>query len=265
MEAQHLEREGVSGEAAAGVRALVADDEPALADELCAQLRLAWPQLQIVARANDGLEALRALEEQRPEVLFLDIEMRGASGLDVARAASGRCHVVFVTAFDRYAAAAFDEGAVDYVRKPVTTARLQAAVSRLRSRMATPPVDLAAFLAEVSRRAAAERPYLRWLNTSRGQETAIVTVEEVVYFKADEKYTTVLTAGGESLIRKTIKELAAELDPEAFWQIHRSTIVNASEIAGVRRNFRGHMEVRLKNRPEVLHVSETYHHRFRIS
>jgi DNA-binding LytR/AlgR family response regulator len=255
----------VSVEAQARARALVADDEPALADELCAQLRQVWPQLDIVARANDGLEAMRGLEEHRPDVLFLDIEMRGASGLDVARHASGRCHVVFVTAFDRYAATAFDEGAVDYVRKPVTAARLQAAVARLRQRLAAPPVDLASFLAEVARRAGAQRSYLRWLNTSRGQDTAIVTVEEVIYFKADDKYTVVVTADGESLIRKTIKELAGELDPEAFWQIHRSTIVNAAQIAGVKRDFRGHMQLRLKNRPDVLHVAETYHSRFRVS
>src|SRR5436189_15727 len=131
--------------------------------------------------------------------------------------------------------------------------------------MSAPPVDLAAFLGEISRRAAAHPQYLRWLNTSRGQETAIVTVEEVIYFKSDDKYTTVVTATGESLIRKTIKELAAELDPDAFWQIHRSTIVNAAEIAGVKRDFRGHMALRLRGRPEALHVAETYHHRFRPS
>ena len=264
MEAQHVDRQGVSG-SAARPRALVADDEPELAAELCGQLEAAWPQLEIVARAADGLEAMRCINEHHPDVLFLDIEMHGATGLEVARSASGRCHVVFVTAFDRYAAAAFDEGAVDYVRKPVTAARLQAAVVRLRERLAAPPVDLAAFLAEVARRAGNERRYLRWLNTSRGQDTAIVTVEEVIYFKADDKYTIVVTAGGESLIRKTIRELAAELDPEAFWQIHRSTIVNAAEIAGVKRDFRGHMQLRLKSRPEVLHVAETYHHRFRPS
>ena len=163
-------------------RALVADDEPALADEFCEQLRLAWPQLEIVARASDGLEAMRGIDEHRPDVVFLDIEMGGANGLEVARRASGRCHVVFVTAFDRYAAAAFDEGAVDYVRKPVMPARLHDAIARLRQRMAAPPADLAPFLGEIARRAASDHPYLRWLNTSRGQETAIVSVEEVFYF-----------------------------------------------------------------------------------
>ena len=255
----------MSVDPAAGVRALVADDEPELAAELCEQLQRLWPQLEIVARAGNGIEAIRGLDEHRPDVLFLDVEMSGASGLEVARRASGRCHVVFVTAFDRYAAEAFDEGAVDYVRKPVTAARLHDAVKRLRLRIAAPPTDIAPFLGEIARRASSKRAYLRWLNTSRGQETAIVTVDEVIYFKADEKYTVVITAAGESLIRKTIKELAAELDPDAFWQIHRSTIVNAAEIAGVKRDFRGHMQLTLKGRPEKLHVAETYHHRFRPS
>ncbi len=253
----------MSGEAPP--RALVADDEPELAEELCTQLRRVWPQLEVVACAADGIAAMRGIDEHRPDVVFLDVEMGGASGLEVARRASGRCHVVFVTAFDRYAAAAFDEGAVDYVRKPVTAARLHDAIARLRQRMAAPPADLAPLLGELARRAASEPTYLRWLNTSRGQETAIITVEEVIYFKADEKYTVVVTATGESLIRKTIKELAAELDPGAFWQIHRSTIVNAAEITAVKRDFRGHMQLRLKSRPELLHVAETYHHRFRQS
>jgi DNA-binding LytR/AlgR family response regulator len=251
--------------AAMRARAIVADDEPALAQELCERVRAAWPELEIVAVVHGGAEALRSLEALRPDLLFLDIEMPGASGLDVARHASGRCHVVFVTAYDHYAVAAFDEGAVDYLRKPFSTARLQQAIARVQERLASPPRDLAEVLGSIAAQIAADRPYVRWLNAARGQETILVTVDDVVYFKAEDKYTLVMLAGSEALIRKTIKELAAELDPEMFWQIHRSTIVNAHEIAGVRRDFRGHMELRLKSRPETLHVAETYHHRFRLS
>jgi DNA-binding LytR/AlgR family response regulator len=257
-----VERQGVTVPGSrARPTAIVADDEPALAEELCERLREAWPQLDVRAVARDGVEALRCLDEHRPDILFLDIEMPRASGLEVARRANGRCHVVFVTAFDHYAVAAFDEGAIDYLRKPFSAARLHETIARLRQRLAEAPGDLGALLDIL----AARKPFLRWLNASRGQETSIVTVDEVIYFKAEDKYTVVVTAGGESLVRKTIKELAAELDPEAFWQIHRSTIVNAREIAAVSRDFRGHMHLKLKSRPESLHVAETYHHRFRQS
>jgi DNA-binding LytR/AlgR family response regulator len=213
------------------------------------------------------VQALRLLDEHRPDVMFLDIQMPGATGLEVARQASGRCHVVFVTAYDQHAVAAFDQGAVDYVLKPVSAARLFTAVSRLKQRLGTPPARLDATLNGLAGAGApgpvATRQYLRWINASVGQNVKLITVDEVSYFQADNKYTRVVTGEGEALIRKPLKELVEELDPNQFWQIHRSTLVNAASIAGVTRDFRGRMLVKLKSRPETLLVSDSYTHRFR--
>jgi DNA-binding LytR/AlgR family response regulator len=198
--------------------------------------------------------------------MFLDIQMPGATGLEVARQASGRCHVVFVTAYDQHAVAAFDQGAVDYVLKPVSAARLFTAVSRLKQRLGTPPARLEATLAALPTAggvAVPARQFLRWINASVGQNLKLITVDEVSYFQADNKYTRVVTGEGEALIRKPLKELVEELDPEQFWQIHRSTLVNATSIASVTRDFRGRMLVKLKARPESLLVSDSYTHRFR--
>jgi DNA-binding LytR/AlgR family response regulator len=243
--------------------AIIAEDEPALAEELREHLRMLWPELEVRAIAPDGIEALKGVEQYRPDVLFLDIHMPGINGLEVARQASAHCHVVFVTAFDDYAVDAFEQGAVDYVRKPFTTARLFDTVKRVRERMGASRPDIAPLLQQLAVARAQERPYLRWINASRGDEIFLITTDEVSYFKAEDKYTVVVTATGEALIRKPIKELAAQLDPEVFWQIHRSTVVNANAIAGVRRDFRGHLEVRLKNREEGLAVAEPYNRLFR--
>lgn len=242
--------------------ALIAEDEPLLRDELKQTLAKVWPELRIVAEAPDGIEALHALEQHRPQILFLDIQMPGLSGLEVARAASGRCHVVFVTAYDQYAVAAFEQGAVDYVMKPFSVARLAAATTRLKERLNAAPAQLDGLL-----RALAEnqpkRPHLRWINASQGQNMRLITTDEICYFKSDSKYTLVVTADSESLIRKPIKELLDELDPEAFWPIHRGVVVNASAIAAVHRKMNGQLEVRLKARQETLPVSEAYAYRFR--
>jgi DNA-binding LytR/AlgR family response regulator len=247
--------------------AIIAEDEATLRGQLVEQLGQLWPELAIVGEAADGVQALRLLEEHRPDVMFLDIQMPGATGLEVARQASGRCHVVFVTAYDQHAVAAFDQGAVDYVLKPVSAARLFTAVSRLKQRLGTPPARLDATLNGLAGAgaptSAAARQYLRWINASVGQNVKLITVDEVSYFQADNKYTRVVTAEGEALIRKPLKELVEELDPNQFWQIHRSTLVNAISIAGVTRDFRGRMLVKLKSRPETLLVSDSYTHRFR--
>jgi DNA-binding LytR/AlgR family response regulator len=245
--------------------AIVAEDETTLRTQLVEQLGQLWPELAIVGEAGDGVQALRLLDEHRPDVMFLDIEMPGATGLEVARQASGRCHVVFVTAYDQHAVAAFDQGAVDYVLKPVSAARLFTAVSRLKQRLGSPPARLDAALngLQGSGLPAATRQYLRWINASVGQNLKLITVDEVSYFQADNKYTRVVTGEGEALIRKPLKELVEELDPNQFWQIHRSTLVNAMSIAGVTRDFRGRMLVKLKSRPETLLVSDSYTHRFR--
>jgi DNA-binding LytR/AlgR family response regulator len=260
VEAQHVEREVLTP---MKVRAVIAEDEATLAEELRERLRGVWPELEICGVASDGVEAMRLIDLHRPEVVFLDIEMPSANGLEVARHASSRCHVVFVTAFDHYAVDAFEQGAVDYVRKPFTDARLYNTVKRLQARVAEPPADLAPLLQRIAERAQGERSYLRWINASRGAEICLITIDEVLYFKAEDKYTVVFTAAGEALIRKPVKELVADLDPKVFWQIHRSTVVNANAIASVRRNFRGHLEVRLKERPEVLAVAESYNRMFK--
>ena len=243
-------------------RALIAEDEPVLRAELVELLGRLWPELEIVAKVSDGVAALQALETASPDLMFLDIQMPGLSGLEVARQAAGRCHIVFLTAYDQYAVAAFDQGAVDYVLKPVTAGRLATAISRLKEKLSAPPRDLSKLLAQIGAHAGG-RSHLRWINASRGNAVRLITVEEIAYFKAESKYTLVFTHDGESVIRKPIKELIEELDPEAFWQIHRSTVVNVSAIDSVVRDMGGHVQVKLKNRKELLPVSETYAHLFR--
>ena len=208
--------------------ALIAEDEPLLRDELAEHLRTLWPDL--------------------------DIEMPRLNGLEVARQAAGRSHCAFVTAYDQHAIAAFDQGAVDYVMKPVSLGRLATTVQRLKERIGSTPADLSAMLATLVRQKAEAKTYLRWVNASVGSTIKLITVDEICYFRADAKYTLVVTVGGESLIRKPIKELVDELDPTEFWQIHRSTVV---------RDIRGHLQVKLRQRPETLPVSEGYTHLFR--
>ena len=242
--------------------ALIAEDEAILRDELRARLASHWPELEIVAEATNGIEALHALERVRPQVAFLDIEMPALGGLGVARQTQGRWHFVFVTAYDAHAVAAFEQGAVDYVLKPYDDARLALAVRRVRERLATAPASLDGLLRELAR-SALPREHLRWINASQGQEVRLITVDEVCYFQSDTKYTRVVTDGGEALIRRPLKELADQLDPACFWPIHRSTIVNANAIAGITRDLRGRISVRLKSRSERLPVSDAHAHLFR--
>ena len=245
--------------------ALVAEDETVLRDELCAHLGALWPELRIVARAAKGLEALQLQQRHRPDVLFLDIEMPGLTGLEVAHQAERSQHLVFITAYDAHAVAAFERGAVDYVLKPYSAARLAESVRRMKERVgraapAAPALD--SVLRELAA-AALPREHLRWINASSGHEVRVITVDEVCYFRADTKYTLVITAEGEALIRRTLKELLEQLDPAQFWQVHRSTIVNANAIAGVSRDFRGRVHLKLKARRETLPVSEQHEHLFR--
>jgi len=244
------------------VTAVVAEDEALLRGQLIEQLGSLWPELAIVGEAADGIQALRLLDEHKPDILFLDIEMPGATGLEVARQASGRSRIVFVTAYDQHALAAFDAGALDYVLKPISAARLFTAVSRVRERLSAPPARVDTVLSQLAQ-SAGQRKALRWINASVGQNLKLITVDEVVYFQADNKYTRVVTSDGEALIRKSLKELVDELDTEQFWQIHRSTVVNVAAIAGVARDFRGRMLVKLKKREDTLLVSDTYTHLFR--
>lgn len=252
-------------------RCVIAEDEALLREALLASLRVAWPDLEIVAECEDGGSALEAIAEHQPEVAFLDIRMPGLTGIEVAMAAieaSPRTQVVFVTAYDQYAIDAFDAGAVDYLLKPIAADRLAQTVQRLRARSDGRELDdgrLAPLLRELTtalpRRTAAEP--LVWLTASSGNATRLIMVEDVLYFRADHKYTVVMTAAGESLLRKPIKELLAVLDPATFKQIHRATIVNLRAIDSIARDETGKGVLKLKARPETLTVSQPFMALFR--
>jgi DNA-binding LytR/AlgR family response regulator len=243
--------------------AVLAEDEPLLADELADLLNTLWPQLEIVARVTDGVAALHAIEAHAPDVAFLDIQMPLLTGLEVARRTAGSCHVVFITSYDAHALQAFEAGAIDYVLKPPSAARLLTTLERLKIRLEAAAPDLRAVLPQLPAPPPASRQYLQWINASRGAAVRLITAEEILYFKSDQKFTLVVTADSESLIRKTIRELSDELDPAMFWQVHRSTIVNLYAIDSVIRDERGNLSLRLKNRTESLAVSEAHTHLFR--
>jgi len=243
------------------VTALIAEDEPMLRAQLRARLAQAWPELVIVAEAENGEQALALQRELESDIAFLDIRMPVRSGLEVAEELAGTCHVVFVTAYDEYAVTAFEQGAVDYVLKPVTPERMAKVVERLKQRLDRPPASLSSVLAQLEARDSAGP--LRWIKASLGASMRLIPVDEVQYFQAEDKYTKVVMADGEALIRKTIKELFDELDAEAFWQVHRGTIVNLRAIARVERDYRDQPLIILKQRPEKLTVSRTFAHLFK--
>ena len=253
------------------LKAVIAEDEALLRQSLLDQLAKAWPQLQIVAACEDGASALEAIAEHAPDVAFLDIRMPGLTGLEVAAAAaqvSPGTQVVFVTAYDQYAIDAFERGAIDYLLKPVTASRLESTVQRVQERAAAGQVDAAALADLIERmgvlpRRAGDEPTLTWITASAGRETRLILVDDVAYFRADNKYTVVMTAEGEAVIRKPIRELLAALDPAHFRQIHRSTIVNLKAIASIVRDDTGRGVVRLKQRPETLTVSQPFMALFR--
>jgi DNA-binding LytR/AlgR family response regulator len=252
------------------LKCVIAEDEELLRNELSKLVCEAWPELRIVAECEDGGAALEAIAEQQPEVAFLDIRMPGLTGLEVAAAAaevSPKTQIVFVTAYDQYAIDAFDKGAVDYLLKPIAPERLAATVQRLQARIAqgNPDADaLAALVRQLGARLppAAAEP-LVWITASSGKDTRLIMVDDVAYFQADHKYTVVMTAEGESLLRKPIRELLEVLDPAIFKQIHRSTIVNLKAIASIARDDSGKGTVKLKSRPETLTVSQPFMTLFR--
>ena len=246
--------------------ALVADDEPLLRAGLKAALAEAWPQLDIVAEAMNGVEAVALAREHRPDVAFLDIEMPLMNGLEAAKALAGLTHVVFVTAYDRYAVEAFERGAVDYVLKPAAAERLGETVRRLQARVvAPPPASIESLLDELARRVSPGADRLQWLQASLGNTLKLINVDEVLYFQSDTKYTRIVTGEGEALVKKTLRELVCELDPRHFWQVHRGTIVNIRAIATVTFDEAGRREIALRGRPEKLEVSRTFAHLFKPS
>jgi DNA-binding LytR/AlgR family response regulator len=249
-------------------RALLADDEPHLARELAAQLRSAWPGLDIVHVARNGVEAAERIAALAPDIAFLDIQMPGLTGLEVAQGIEGPTRVVFVTAYDEYAVQAFEREALDYVLKPVSAERLARTVERVQRALARPAEPDAHLLAALQRllptvAAAAPGDRLRWVRASSGELTHQIAVEDVLFFRADDKYTCVQTATAEHLIRTPIQELAAMLDPQLFVQIHRSAIVNLAHLAGTRRDEASRLFVRLRGFANELPVSRAYVHLFK--
>ena len=250
------------------IRAIIADDEEQLRKHLRSQLAEVWPDLVICGEARNGQEALALLEQYRPEIAFLDIRMPGLSGIEVAKKIAGSCWVVFVTAYDQYAVEAFEHEAIDYLLKPVTTERLEKTIKRLKEQITSshkPPQEIAEIVEQLlSSLPQRQTPvYVQFVRVQKGDGIRLIPIEEVYYFKAGDKYTTVITKEGESLIRKSIKELTDELDPQQFWRIHRGTIINVSRIAGVSRSFAGRLIITLKDLPETLLVSRSYAHLFK--
>ncbi len=247
--------------------ALIADDEPLLRERLAQHLARLWPELQLVAQARNGREAVEMFDDLAPDIVFLDVHMPGQNGIDAARAIARRAHIVFVTAYEQYAVQAFEQGALDYLVKPFDETRLADTVRRLQARTAAPAdADLGPVLdrlADELRSRTPVRSTLQWIKASVGSSVRLIPVSEVAYLRSDEKYTLVAWAGGDALIRKTIRELADELDPESFVQVHRSVIVNLHHVAQVVRGLNETADVHLRGRSEVLPVSRSYLHRFR--
>ena len=248
--------------------AIIADDERLMREQLRARLSEVWPDLQIVAEAKNGEEAVAAVNDHRPDIAFLDIRMPGMTGIEAARHIGDACHVVFITAYNEYAVDAFEHGAIDYVLKPAEADRLAITAARVKQRLGSKPTDLGELLSKLSARldstaGGTQRSYLKWIQATVGPQLRLIPAAEILFFTSDEKYTRVQTESFEALIRKPIKELIDELDPEQFWQIHRGTIVNAKAIAGVTRDFRGRQLVLIKGHNEKLEVSRNYTHLFK--
>jgi DNA-binding LytR/AlgR family response regulator len=244
--------------------AILAEDEPILRTQLEGKLAKLWPELEIIASVEDGAAALEALEDRAPDFMFLDIQMPEMTGVEVARHVAGRSHVVFVTAYDQYAIQAFETGAMDYILKPATDERLGVTIERLKARLATPPADLNAVLTRITEQlGGGKREKLQWIKATVGQNLRLIPVNEVLFFQSDEKYTRVVLADSEALIKTPIRELLDGLDAEVFWQIHRSTLVNVSAIAAVTRDFRGQAHVKIKGKDDSLVVSRIYSHLFK--
>ncbi|MBW3500275.1 MULTISPECIES: LytTR family DNA-binding domain-containing protein [unclassified Janthinobacterium] len=246
-------------------RALIADDEPHLALYLRDQLLALWPDLQIIHMARNGVEAATCIAELEPDIAFLDIQMPGLTGLEVAQGIEGPTRVVFVTAYDEFALQAFDHAALDYVLKPVTTERLARTVARLRATPVLPHAGaaMAQTLRQLTAAPGQARPRLRYILASRGERTHHLDVAKVRFFHADDKYTVVASVDGEFLIRTPITELAAQLDPELFWQVHRSTLVNLAWLEGTRRDDASRLFLRMRDHAGELPVSRAFVHLFR--
>ena len=246
--------------------AIIADDEQHLANYLHDRLSALWPELSIVGIAKNGLEAMRLVDDESPAIVFLDIRMPGLTGLEVASRLDAKTHVVFVTAYEQYAVEAFDKQAADYLLKPVTDDRLTRTIARLKEKIAKAetPGDVAGILKQLATVLPVNKhAHLRWIRASVGETVRQIPVDEVFYFQAQDKYVSVYTKEGESLIRTPLAELQAGLDPNEFWQIHRSTIVNVNRIAATTRDVMGKTQIKLKDSKAELQVSRAYAHLFK--
>ena len=248
------------------VTALIVDDEAPMRDQLRARLHEVWPELAILGEAANGIEALAQAAHHHPDIVFLDIRMPGQSGIEAARSLYNSCHIVFVTAYDQYAIDAFEQGAMDYLLKPVVAERLKLTRERLQARLGSQPDDIGTQLAQLAallEQGPVPKPtYLRWIQAQVGTNLRMISTREVLFFQADEKYTRVQTLQGEVLIRKTLKELADELDPGEFWRMHRSTLVRVDAIAEVARDARGRQMLKVRNFDQALEVSRGHSHLF---
>ena len=247
--------------------AIVADDERLMREQIVGRLHEAWPELVIVGEASNGREAVALVQDLEPDVVFLDISMPGMDGIQAARAVAGKVHVVFVTAHDQYAITAFEQGAIDYVLKPAEPERLALTCDRLRARLKHEPDPMNELLTQLSQRLGAgglkPREYLRWVQASVGANIRMIPTSDILFFRAEDKYTRVQTQTFEALIRKPIKALIDELDPDEFWQIHRATVVRVDAVEQVSRTFSGKQVVHVKGRQDKLEVSRSFSHLFK--
>jgi len=247
--------------------AVIADDERLMREQIVARLKEAWPELLIVGEAGNGREAVAMVRSREPDIVFLDISMPEMDGIQAAQALAGQAHVVFITAHDQFAISAFEHGAVDYLLKPADPERLALTCQRLRERLQQKPDPMHDLLAQLSKRLGGgelkPREYMRWVQASVGANIRIIPTSDILFFRAEDKYTRVQTEGFEALIRKPIKELIDALDPDEFWQIHRATLVRVDAVEQVSRNFRGRQIVHVKGSAEKLEVSRSFNHLFK--
>lgn len=260
--------------------AMIVDDEPPMREQLHRRLQEVWPALQIVAEAGSGAAAIEQAAELRPDIVFLDIRMPGQNGIEAAQTLAQQAHIVFVTAYDEYAVAAFERGAMDYLLKPVEAERLAATCQRLQQRIALERASsksgttlsdalsqqhveqVGQLLQQLAQQQSTKRDYLRWIQASVGNSLRMISTKEILFFRADDKYTCVQTEQAEFLIRKSLKELEDELDPNEFWRIHRSTLVRVDAITDITRDFRGRQLLSVRAYPDKLEVSRNHSHLF---
>jgi DNA-binding LytR/AlgR family response regulator len=240
--------------------AIIVDDETSLIDYLGEKLQQLWPALQILGTAQNGRQALELVNQTQPDIIFLDIHMPGLSGLQVASQLPLDIQIVFITAYNDHAVEAFEHAAVDYILKPVSEKRLLHTIDRLQSNSNSSRNEILSALQSLQGHS---KNYLHWLRAGYDETTELVSVDDVVYFKAEYKYTSVITQRKEYVLRRTIKDLEGELDPSLFWRVHRSIIVRVDQIASAKRDLRGRYTIALRDRSESIRTSQSYGHLFK--